>query len=317
LSDGSKHGVASASASFTVKTPHPPEISCSSDPASVLPGGTATINSTATNPDARKLTYSYTTSAGNITGNTSTATLDSRGAQPGPITVNCNVSDDRNPALTASSTTTVNVQAPPPPPPPRPEIVALEKRLALHSVYFATAKPSEEKPDGGLLPSQEKTLSALATDFQTYLQSKPDAHLTLEGHADPRGSVEYNQALSQRRVDRTKRFLVGLGVPEASIQTKAFGEQQNLTDAQVKDAIGRNPELSAEDHQRVISNMKTIILASNRRVDVTLNIPGQAPQESVREYPFNAADSLTLLDTAGGTKKAAKAPARKKKATKK
>ena len=317
LSDGSKHGVASASASFTVKTPHPPEISCLSNPASVLPGGTATINSNASSSDGRKLTYSYTTSAGNITGNTSTATLDSSGAQPGPITVTCNVSDDRNPALTASSTTTVNVQAPPPPPPPRPEIVALEKRLALHSVYFATAKPSEEKPDGGLLPSQEKTLSALATDFQTYLQSKPDAHLTLEGHADPRGSVEYNQALSQRRVDRTKRFLVGLGVPEASLQTKAFGEQQNLTDAQVKDAIGRNPELSAEDRQRVLSNMKTIILASNRRVDVTLNIPGQAPQESVREYPFNAADSLTLLDTAGGTKKAAKPPARKKKATKK
>jgi outer membrane protein OmpA-like peptidoglycan-associated protein/opacity protein-like surface antigen len=315
LSDGSKHGVASCKASITVKAPHPPEISCSSDPGSVRAGGTSTIKSNASSPDGRSLTYSYTASAGNITGNTSSATLDSRGAQPGPITVTCNVSDDRNPSLTASSTATVNVQALPPPP-PRPDIVAIEKRLALHSIYFATAKPSEEKPDGGLLPSQEKTLSALAIDFQTYLQSKPDAHLTLEGHADPRGSVEYNQALSERRVDRTKRFLVGLGVPEASIQTKAFGKQENLTDVQVKDSVGRNPELSAEDRQRVLTNMKTIILASNRRVDVTLNIPGQASQESVREYPFNAADSLTLLDTAGG-KKAVKAPARKKKATKK
>jgi len=106
-----------------------------------------------------------TTVAGNITGNTSSATLDSRGAQAGAITVTCNVSDDRNPALTASSTTTVNVEAAPPPA-PRPEIVAIEKRLALHSIYFATAKPSKENPDAGLLPSQEKTLTALASDFK-------------------------------------------------------------------------------------------------------------------------------------------------------
>jgi len=140
--------------------------------------------------------------------------------------------------------------------------------------------------------------------------------LTLEGHADPRGSVEYNQALSERRVDRTKRFLVELGVPGANIQTKAFGKQQNLTDAEVKDAVERNPELSTEDRQRVLNNMRTIILASNRRVDITLSGAGQASQESVREYPFNAADSLTLLDIGGGTTKAARPPAKEKKTTK-
>jgi hypothetical protein len=65
--------------------------------------------------------------------------------------------------------------------------------------------------------------------------------------------------------------------------------------------------------------MKTIILASNRRVDITLSRAGQGgPQESVREYPFNAADSLTLLDTGGGTKlKTARPPLKKKGATKK
>ncbi len=119
--------------------------------------------------------------------------------------------------------------------------------------------------------------------------------MTLQGHADPRGSAEYNQALSERRVERTKRFLVELGVPAANIQTEAFGKQQNLTDTQVKDAVERNPELSAEDRRRVLNNMRTIILASNRRVDITLSIAGQASQESVRQYPFNAADSLTLL----------------------
>ncbi len=294
LSDGSKNGVASCSARFTVKMPHPPEISCSSDPASVPMGGTSTITSAASSPDGRSLTYNYTTSAGNIAGNTSTAILNTAGAEPGTITVTCSVSDDRSQPLTASASTTVYLQAPPPPP-PLPDFVAIEKRLALHSVYFATAKPTIENPDAGLLASQEKTLTALARDFLTYLHAKPDARLTLEGHADPRGSVEYNQSLSERRVDRVKRFLVEQGVPDANIQTKAFGEQENLTDRQVRDAVERNPELSPEDRQRVLSNMRVIILASNRRVDITLSNAGQAAQQSVREYPFNAADSLTLL----------------------
>jgi hypothetical protein len=57
--------------------------------------------------------------------------------------------------------------------------------------------------------------------------------------------------------------------------------------------------------------MRTIILASNRRVDITLSNAGQASQESVRQYPFNAADSLTLLRE-DATKKATGPTARKK-----
>jgi outer membrane protein OmpA-like peptidoglycan-associated protein len=310
LSDGSKEGAASCSASLTVKQARPPVISCASDPASVPMDGTSAISSNASSPDGRRLTYSYAASAGNIAGNTAAATLDTRGAQPGAITVTCNVGDDRNPPLTASSLTTVTVQSPPPP--PLPDFVAIERRLALHSVYFATAKPTLENPEAGLLASQEKTLKALASDFLIYLQNKPDAHLTLEGHADPRGSMEYNQGLSERRVDRVKRFLIDQGVPAANLQTKAFGKQENLTDTQVKQAVERNPELSPEDRQRVLSNMRTIILASNRRADITLTNTGQASQESVREYPFNAADSLTLLQEEG-TKKTVR-PAAKKKA---
>ena len=109
--------------------------------------------------------------------------------------------------------------------------------------------------------------------------------------------MEYNQALSERRVERTKRFLVEQGVAPASIQTEAFGKQHHLTDAEVKSAVERNPELSTEERQKLLDHMNTIILASNRRVDIVLSIAGQKPQESVREYPFNAADSLGLLDT--------------------
>ena len=106
------------------------------------------------------------------------------------------------------------------------------------------------------------------------------------------GARQYNQALSERRVDRTRQFLIEHGVPAASLETKALGEEQNLTEAQVKDAVEQNPELTPAERQRVLDHMRTIVLASNRRVDVTLSTTGQ---ESVREFPFNAADSLTLI----------------------
>ena len=166
--------------------------------------------------------------------------------------------------------------------------------------------PKASNPSGGLVESQQKTLLNLAGDFQKYLQSKPDAKLILAGHADKRGPAEYNMALSERRVDRTRSFLVEHGVPAANIETKAFGFEENMTPDQVKAAIETNPELSGEERQRILKNMRTIILASNRRVDITLSTTGQ---ESVRHFPFNAADSLTLIG--GRTGEMKKAPARK------
>ena len=80
----------------------------------------------------------------------------------------------------------------------------------------------------------------------------------------------------------------------------------------MKDAVERNPELGEQERQRVLNNMGKILLASNRRVDITLSNVGQTSQESVRQYPFNAADSLTLLDTNNATKKPVRHTARKK-----
>jgi len=173
------------------------------------------------------------------------------------------------------------------------EVGKLENRLALHSVFFPTAQPRAEHPEGGLVASQEGTLTALATDFKSYLTYKPDAHLTLSGHCDVRGSVEYNQALSDRRVARTKQFLVEQGVPEASIETRGLGKEEELTADQVKALVEQNPDLSDAERAKVLHDLNVIVLAQNRRVDVTLSTTGQ---QSVRLYPFNAADALTLLD---------------------
>jgi outer membrane protein OmpA-like peptidoglycan-associated protein len=282
---------ASGTATFTVKEYEPPTISCSANPTDLKPGDSATVTANGVSPQNRPLTYTYTASAGTISGSGTTATFASTGAPTGPVQITCNVADDKG--HTATANTSVTMQPPPPPPGPSPEQIRLEARLALHSVFFPTAQPRAKHPEGGLVESQEQILSTLATDFKAYLQIKPDAHLTLTGHTDPRGSVEYNQALSERRVNRAKSYLVEQGIPEAAIEVKAVGKEQELSKEQVKDLVDKNPEISDKDKKKVLRQINVIYLAQNRRVDVTLTNTGQ---ESVQLYPFNAADSATLLD---------------------
>jgi hypothetical protein len=296
---------ASCMAAFLVKElpKTPPTIACSANPPNLQSGAQSAISCTCSSRDGVPVTVGgWTASGGSVSGASgNTAVLETSGVSPGSIAVKANCSDPRG--LSAQATAMVLVDSPP----VSQEFIQLENRLALHSIYFPTAQPRITLPDGGLLASQEQTLVSLAADFQKYLETKPDAHLTLEGHADPRATVEYNQALSERRVDRTKQFLVEHGVPAANIETKAFGEQKNLTEDQVRDAVEKNPELTPEQRQRVLGNMQTILLASNRRVDVTLNSTGQ---RSVREYPFNASDSLTLIRQEGTKKVPRHAPPR-------
>jgi len=304
-----KNNQASASANFALKEPpkNPPTVSCSAGPASVQAGASVTVSCTCTSPDNVPVTVgSYSATAGTISGTGNSATLNTTGASPGTITVNTTCSDQRG--LNTPATTAVTIETPPPPPPPAPspEVQRLEQRLALHSVYFATAQPTVANPKGGLVRSQQATLTDLASDFKKYLESKPDAKLILTGHTDPRGTAEYNQKLSERRVASAKSFLVGQGVPDASIDTQAVGLSQQLTAEQVKDSVEQNPEITPGERQRILGHMRTIMLASNRRVDVTLSTTGQT---SVKQFPFNAADSLTLI---GGREKPATAKPMKK-----
>jgi outer membrane protein OmpA-like peptidoglycan-associated protein len=304
-----KGGEASCTSNFTVKPLNPPQISCSASPATVEIGTSSTLTCTCTSPDNATVTVGgWTSTSGSVSGSGNSATLATTGASAGTAEVSATCTDSRG--LTTAAKTDVTLNSPPPPPPVVDK--QLEARLALHSVYFATAQPTVKNPNGGLVASQQETLTTLATDFLKYREAVPDAHLILEGHADVRGSVPYNQALSERRVARVKSFLVEHGVPEDVIETKAMGDQHNLTAAEVKASIQENPQLTQEERTRVLRNMRTIIWASNRRVDITLST-ATGTETSVRHYPFNAEDSLTLI---GGREAAYKAAAAKKRAKK-
>lgn len=300
----SKNNTAACTANYTVKPlppKNPPTMSLSANPTELVPGGTVNLSASCTSPDNVPVSVAdWSSSAGSVSGTGTSATLNTAGLPAGPLAITATCTDSRG--LNTKATTQVTIQNPPPPPVNK----ELEARLALHSVYFPTGLPSEKDPNGGLLPSQQKTLLTLATDFKQYQQAKPDAHLILEGHADPRGSVALNQALSERRATRVKSFLVEQGVPDSDIETKAYGEQRSLTTDEVKNSVNNNPDLSPEERKRELARINVITLASDRRVDITLNTAGQT-ETSVRQFPFNSTDALSLI---GGRESEMKKPAR-------
>jgi outer membrane protein OmpA-like peptidoglycan-associated protein len=301
VEDG-KGGTASCAADIAVqeRPHHPPSITCAPDHSPILAGEHATIQSAGSSPDNLKLSYNYSATGGQIAGEGPTATFDATGLSPGSYKVTCGVTDERGDK--AEGATQVEVKEP-------PQIKQLEAKLALHSIYFPTAQPTVAKPDGGLLASQAGTLDSLAADFKQYLGYRPDAHLILEGHADIRGTPSYNQALSERRVARTRNYLIEKGVPADHLETKAYGVQKNMTSEEVKSLLESDTELTAAEKQKLLKNLLTVRLANNRRVDVTLSTTGE---QSVRRFPFNSKDALTLISRQGGETRKAKKPAAKK-----
>jgi outer membrane protein OmpA-like peptidoglycan-associated protein len=295
--DDGKGGTATSSTEVTVEEkPNTPPVvsSCAANPSTITVGQHSTITTTATDADNDQLTYSYTTSGGRVTGSGASVQFDSAGVAPGTYTITCTANDGRGGE--GHATTQVTVQ-------PAVEQQQLEQRLSLHSIYFPTAQPTENSPvTSGLLSSQKQTLLVLAGDFKKYLAFKPDAHLILQGHADPRGGPEYNKKLSERRVERTKAYLVANGVSADAIETQGLGIEEPMTADQVKQAIDQDQNITAAQKAQLSRNARVLALAQNRRVDVTLSTTGQT---SVRQFPFNAGDALNLINPRGapGTKK--------------
>lgn len=68
----------------------------------------------------------------------------------------------------------------------------------------------------------------------------PSGRVRIEGHADERGSAEYNLGLGDRRASMAKEFLAALGVPGDRLATISFGEERPRCTEQHEDCWQRN-----------------------------------------------------------------------------
>jgi peptidoglycan-associated lipoprotein len=87
-----------------------------------------------------------------------------------------------------------------------------------------------------LSPQARSILSSKAE----VLKRSQDITLRVEGHADERGSDEYNLALSNRRAAAAKRFLIEQGIGPERLETAGFGEERPLDHGQSESAWASN-----------------------------------------------------------------------------
>ncbi|CAH6785157.1 peptidoglycan-associated outer membrane lipoprotein Pal [Vibrio chagasii] len=89
--------------------------------------------------------------------------------------------------------------------------------------------------------------STIAGDYEemlaahaAYLVKNVDMKVTIEGHADERGTPEYNIALGERRAQAVAKYLQALGVQADQISIVSYGEEKPLLLGQSEDVYAKN-----------------------------------------------------------------------------
>lgn len=72
------------------------------------------------------------------------------------------------------------------------------------------------------------------------MRDEPTVRIRIEGHADERGSTEYNLALGSRRAEAVRTYLVGVGVQSPRIEITTYGEARPLERGGTEGAWSRN-----------------------------------------------------------------------------
>jgi peptidoglycan-associated lipoprotein len=117
------------------------------------------------------------------------------------------------------------------------ELPALQADLVAKAgsdtVYFGTDEYSLDQ-------ATQTTLAAQAR----WLLANPNIRASIEGHADERGTREYNQALGERRANAVRDYLVAQGVPTSRLVVTSWGKERPV-------ATGSNEEAWAQNRRAV------------------------------------------------------------------
>jgi len=130
--------------------------------------------------------------------------------------------------------------APPPPPKPKPQISEydrikamssdeIERMGLLETIYFDFDKSDIRESERPKLAKNADVLKKF--DF---------LRVTVEGHCDERGTVEYNLALGERRAKAAADYLESLGVPAAQLRTVSYGKEVPVCTEHTEDCWQRN-----------------------------------------------------------------------------
>ena len=82
--------------------------------------------------------------------------------------------------------------------------------------------------------------SRLLDAHATFLNANPNVNILIEGHADERGTPEYNIALSERRAKAVVTYLENMGVSEGQISIVSYGEEKPMVKDRSEDAFSKN-----------------------------------------------------------------------------
>ena len=133
-----------------------------------------------------------------------------------------------------------DTSTPTPPPPPRTNgpVPGSQEHFrqvmaGRDTIYFDTDMFNVDAEDQAALREQA-----------SYLSQFPNVRATVEGHADERGTREYNLALGERRANAAKNYLISLGVPADRLTTVSYGKER-------PGAIGSNEQAWARNRRAV------------------------------------------------------------------
>ena len=100
-------------------------------------------------------------------------------------------------------------------------------------IFFDTDRYNIDSPDQVTLQTQAQ-----------WLGRYPNSQITIEGHADERGTRDYNLALGERRANSAKNYLISVGIAPARIRTVSYGKER-------PEALGSSQQAWAQNRRAV------------------------------------------------------------------
>ena len=219
--------VADASATYTVKPFEPPTISCSANPSTLKPGELSTVTAIGVSPQNRPLTYTYSATAGSISGNGATAAYSSVGAPTGGVGITCTAKDDKGQSASAATAVTITAPYVPPVPhtqtlctigfgtdPQHPTRVNNEAKACLDEVALDLQKQSDAKVVVvGTATAKEK--AKMAKQQKAALKNK---HVKVEDYAAQRAVNTKNYLVTEKGIDPSRVIVVTSTADDQSVE---------------------------------------------------------------------------------------------------